>query len=68
MFSFAALAPTGWIEFNESFQGTVVGLFNIVWKKTGRNLSLAAMIGQAFAADPLARTRFVGAVTPFFVC
>ena len=50
--------------FNEFPDGTVVGFFRCCGKVTGGQFIHAAMIGDAFAADALAGTGFIGAVAP----
>ena len=52
---------------NKFFYGTVVGLFDVVGKKTGRQLVLAPVVSHALAADPFAGTRVIGAIAVLLV-
>jgi hypothetical protein len=48
--------------FNEFPDGTIIGSFCCCGKVTGGQFIHAAMIGNAFAADALSGTGFIGAV------
>ncbi len=45
----------------------VIGLFDVVWKKTGGQLVLTLVVGHTLAANPFAGTRIVGTITTFLV-
>jgi hypothetical protein len=49
-------------NFQKSGQAAIIGLFHLCREITGGKFSHPAMIIQAFAADTLAATRFIGAV------
>ncbi len=49
------------------FKRAVIGAFCIGRKRTCRQFSAAQMISQTIATDALSRTRFITAVTDFFI-
>lgn len=52
-------------QFGKVFKGTVVCLFGVLRKKTGRQLPLGEMITDAVAADAFPAARFVRAIACF---
>lgn len=49
-------APACLVGFDKGFDRAIIGFFYVVGKHTGWQLSRAPVIGQAFTANPFART------------
>jgi hypothetical protein len=52
-------------QFGKVFEGAVHGTFGVIREATCRQLSVLPVIGNAFAAGALSRTRLMGTIASF---